>query len=295
MLSMTGYGSAAAELGRFSLAVEVRSVNGKGLRLSLRLDDALRSAENEAALRRLVSESVSRGRVTLTAALEPAGDAGAAAEVDEALAERYLEAAAKLAGKHGLETGITAGDLLALPGVVGRPDPSREDPEELSGKLLAAARRALEEMDRARAREGGNLAEAMAERVERISAGAEAVMRDQEERVSRRFEALRRRVDRLLESPPAEESRLLQELALIADRVDVSEEYERLRSHVSAALRMLRGEGEGGGRKLGFVLQEMHRELNTMGSKVDESGAQMQVVDMKNDLAALREQVANLE
>ena len=269
-------------------------MNGKGLRLSLRLDDVLRSAEVEAALRGLVSESVSRGRVTLTASLEPAAGTGEEVEVKRALAERYLEAAAELAGEHGLETGVTAGDLLALPGVIGRPDPYGEDPDALLEKLMECARRAVAEMDQARSREGENLAAAMARRVESISAAAEVVMGGQEERVSARLEALRCRVNRLLESPPADESRLLQELALIADRVDVSEEYERLSSHVEAAMEMLRSR-DGSGRKLGFILQEMHRELNTMGSKVDDAEAQMQVVEMKNDLAALREQVANLQ
>jgi uncharacterized protein (TIGR00255 family) len=290
---MTGFGSATCEVGGFSLAVEVRSVNGRGLRLSLRLDDALSTAENEAGLRKMVADSVSRGRVTLTARLDPP-TSEAAVRVDHGRAESYLEAARELAGRHGLQTGITAADLLAMPGVVGSPDPSREDPEELSGKLLSCAGEALEGLLESRAREGADLVEAMTARVRGIAAAADALMEGQEERVQRRFQALRERVARLLESPPEDQSRLYQELALLADRVDVTEEHERLRSHVSAALDVLES-GGAGGRKLGFILQEMHRELNTMGSKVDDSEAQMQVVRMKNDLAALREQVANLE
>jgi len=293
MQSMTGFGSAICQAEAFSLSVEIRSVNGKGLRLSLRLDDALSTAENEAALRGMVSDSVARGRVTLTARLEPA-PSGAGAVVDPAQAERYLEAARELARRNGLEVGVTAGDLLSLPGVVSASDPGREDPELLSRKLLECAGSAMEGFLESRAREGANLAAAMAERIAGIASATESVMEGQEGRVAGRFEALKERVAALLDSPPEDESRLYQELALLADRVDVTEEYERLRSHVEAVRDILEAGGPQG-RKLDFLLQEIHRELNTMGSKVDDSGAQMQVVQMKNDLAALREQVANLE
>ncbi len=293
MQSMTGFGSATCEVNGFSLSVEIRSVNGKGLRLSLRMDDALSTAENEAALRKVVSDSVSRGRVTLSARLKPAS-AGSAAVVDSDQAERYLEAARELARRFGLETGVTVAHLLAMPGVLGPPDPTRSDPEELTGRLLSCAETAMEGFLESRAREGANLAGAMADRVRSIASSAESVMEDQEERVARRFRDLKERVARLLESPPEDESRLYQELALLADRVDVTEEHQRLRSHAETALEMLES-GKSQGRKLGFIFQEMHRELNTMGSKVDDSEAQLQVVQMKNDLAALREQVANLE
>ena len=294
MRSMTGFGSASTEVGRFSLAVEIRSVNGKGLRLSLRLDDTIATAENENRLRAMVSSAVSRGRVTLTARLTSSSTLSGQPELDGNLAARYLELAEKLSEEHGIEAGITAGRLLEFPGVLGTPDPSREDPQLLSDALLDCSRRALEAFQESRAREGANLVEAMSIRVRRISTLADEVMREQDQRVERRFQALKDRVARLLESPPEDESRLFAELALLADKVDVSEEQERLRSHISASLEIMES-GKAEGRKLGFIFQEMHRELNTMGSKVDDAEAQMQVVQMKNDLAALREQVANLE
>ena len=292
--SMTGFGRASREVEGIVLEVEARSVNHRHLDLRLRLPKAL--AEHETSLKQRVGAQLSRGKVDVTVNLV-VGPATSALEIDDALADQYVEAGARLRARHGLADDLSIASLLSLPGV------TRLVETEVPGeRLLPPLEEALDEATAAliamRAAEGVSLADefegrliTVTELAGRFEARAAEVVDVVTQRLRKRAEQIQRDVGL------QDDARLHQEIVIAADRLDITEELVRLRSHVDQFRETLAEAGPGApvGRRLDFLLQELGRETNTVGSKASDAPLAQDVVELKTELERIREQVQNVE
>ena len=251
----------------------------------------------EAEIRALVRQSFARGKADVLVAQGPGAAPAPRLEVDLATAARYVEAGRELATRHGLADDLGAAQLLALPSVA-RVTESELDAETVAGPLLEAAQQALRSAEGMRLQEGAALERELRGRLERVLELAGAL----EERAGLVQASVRERLRKRAEQLQAEtglelEARLAHEIVLAADRLDVTEEIVRLRSHVEQFRAVLdAGEtGEPAGRRLEFLLQELSREANTVGSKGGDAPVAHLVVELKTELERIREQVLNVE
>jgi uncharacterized protein (TIGR00255 family) len=288
--SMTGFGAGHGAAGAEAVDVEVRSVNHKFCEVKVRLPRELAALELDAA--RLVKERLARGGVDVS--IRRAGPAGGLApRVDLALAEAYARAFDELRARLGLAVGPTLADVAGAEGVLRLEEPAL-DLEAARTALRDALGDALDALLAMRAREGEALARDLAGRldaVEGLVARAAALV---PQTVEHHRTRLAERVQELTRGVPLDPARLAQEVAVLADRTDVTEEVTRLRSHLAQA-RALLGGGEPAGRKLDFLVQEMHREVNTIGSKSQSAEIAAIVVIAKAEVERMREQVQNVE
>jgi uncharacterized protein (TIGR00255 family) len=294
--SMTGFASATREDERATIAVTVRSLNHRYLDLQLRIPQALAALEPD--VRALVGRRVTRGRVELSVSLQLRVPPAVEVEFNEEFGGA-LEAALARARDHGLVAGaLTPGDLLRLPQAITIRERPRDSDEaiqdELSRRTREAVDAALVELDAMRSHEGVHLRADLEERralvgdlVERIAVAADEGRAAMEER-------LRERVRELRDELQADENAVAQEIVRTAARSDISEEIARFRGHV-AHWTALAGGVEACGRKLDFLLQEMNREVNTMGSKADGLRVSELIIAVKAELEKMREQVQNVE
>jgi uncharacterized protein (TIGR00255 family) len=289
--SMTGFGAGRAADAVRTIVVELRSVNSKSCDVRVRLPRELAALEPRAmaALR----TRVSRGRVDLVADLSHSAETGLEPKVNVPLARGYLRAIERLRDELGLTTPIELPMILAGPGVIEGPD-SEHDLEEHAKLFDRALDEALAELDRMRAREGDALAVEIARLQREIIEQLTAIKEEVPKSLGQRKARLQARITELLENQELEPLRIAQEIAVMVDRADVTEEIARLESHVAQFSSML-ASGETIGRKLDFLLQEMHREANTIGAKSSSARISHLAVDLKSALERLREQIQNVE
>lgn len=292
MRSMTGFGTAAADTAWGRLSVEMRSLNHRFSEVSVRLPREL--APLEERVRAAVQRRVQRGRVEVAIARDGAAPRPRAVRADLTLAREYLAAAADLAAALNLRGEVTLNQVLAFPDVI-RLEETREDAGIIWVDLESIVAAALDGLVRMREEEGARLAADARARLERIE-GVLAGVGERSRHVVVEFAArLRQRLSELLGEVGVEEDRLVAELALFAERSDITEEMTRLSSHLAAARETV-GEGGGAiGRKLEFLLQEMGRETNTIGAKANDLEISRAVITIKSELESLREQVQNIE
>lgn len=290
--SMTGFGSASVELEGGSLAVELRSVNSRHLKLSFRLPEGADAWEPR--LRSLLAGRVTRGHLAVRVdAVAAAG--GPAWELDELRVEATLAAVEKLREKYALPGQVDLSLLLGFGGVL------RETPRPPLGWLGPddvedVARRALDALIEMREREGASLEEDLRARVAAVRERLEEVARLAPERLQRERDRLRSAVAELTDGVGLDEDRLAREVAILAEKWDVGEELVRARSHLEAFEEYLSAAAtEPVGKRLAFLVQELHREINTLGAKANESQITRHVIEMKNEVEQLREQVENVE
>lgn len=288
MESMTGFGSASRLVGAFQITVLSRSVNNKGLTVSFRMPGQL--AHLEQALNRVFREVFSRGRIDTAVSVE-AGEGAALPQPDLDMAGAYIRALEKITNEFHLASSPDAFSLVTLPGVMRQPEPPED--KGFDESIVSVCSDAVQALLSSRREEGAGLKRTFSDSLAGIASLAAPVFSGHSKRVQDVFQERKKRVEKLLAEPLQDEYRLSQELALLSDRMDISEEYQRLCSHTDAALGIL--DDNRCGRKLGFILQEMHRELNTMGSKVDNAEAVRSVIEMKDLLGGLREQAANVQ
>ncbi len=285
---MTGFGQAAQVVGGQKITVLVKSVNNKGLSVRFRMPRELLHLEQ--SLHALASDFFSRGRIDVSLTLE-GSEGGSVQAPDINLARSYIEGAEKLAKEFCITSCPDAFSLVTLPGIMQVKDVS--ETEGFDQAVQSVCREALESLQKSRRAEGSGQMAVFSESLKRIAELAAPVAEAHSKRLNYLMGQRKKRVAELVGNASLDETRMLQELALLSDRIDISEEYQRLLAHVESAAGLL--ESNVSGRKLGFILQEIHRELNTMGSKVDESQAAYSVIEMKDILGALREQVANVQ
>lgn len=291
MRSMTGFGQGRAESGRYAVAVTLRAVNGRFLDLALRLRDEYRACE--APLRELLSGALLRGRVEVAVDVRPRA-AQPALEVREELVRGLYRACRGLIEEGLVSSGLTLGDLLRLPEVLAPPAGGGSWEAQDDEVVLAAVRQALDELQAARGLEGGKLQAALGERLDAL-AGIVGQLDGLREVARQEVAAgLRRRLEQLLGDRGLDETRLAFEVALLAERSDVGEEMDRLRAHL-AHFRQVMAEQGALGKRLDFLVQEIFRELSTLGAKCRHGEVTRLVLDAKVLAEQLREQVQNVE
>ena len=289
--SMTGYGRGYRLEDGIGYEVEMRSVNNRFLDITVRLPAGWVSLEER--IKRVIQSMVRRGRVDVFVQLRTEQSSRRKVTVDWSVAESVVRAAREMKEHFALDGSLSVSDLFHVPEVISIEE-APLDPESCSAPLLEAVREAGSNLVEMREKEGAALAEDLVSRAEvlgkrlmEIRVRAPRVVDD----YRRRLEA---RLKEWMEGASLDESRLMMEAALYAEKADIDEELTRLESHLNQ-LRQLLSSDEPVGRRLDVLLQEMNREINTIGSKANDGQISLWVVDCKSELEKMREQVQNIE
>jgi len=290
IISMTGYGQGDASDGTSHVIVEIRTVNHRYLDYSIKLPRTLHSRERDVKER--VRAKLARGRIYVTITVESEVP-GQHVTINEALMKRYLEQLKAFAQSNGIAGDVDINTLAGLPDVItsNEEEPETEAIWPLVEKGLDDAIGACLKM---RVEEGKALEKDLKERMTTVDATVAEIERIAPSVSQRHAEAFRKRIAALLEGVQIDEDRMTTEIALMAERLDFTEEVTRLHSHVAQFNKYL-GEGGEVSKKLTYILQEMHREASTIGAKASDSDIIQQVVALKEETEKLREQVQNLE
>lgn len=294
LMSMTGFGRARAELSdRYGVSVVVRSVNHRYLDVQVRTNLREEIPEMEAVVRTEISDRLQRGRVTAQVNLEQGGVSGPQVNVNVEQVVAVLEQLATIPVPDGTSTSLSLGDVLAVPGLVTVTAQDTILDEDESAALRHVIKAAVDALMNMRAAEGERLARQIVDELSQVIGFVdwfEPQMPDIRQAI---MERAQERIENLA-ATGADPDRIVQEAAILADRADVAEEVVRLRAHFAAFSERLEAGGTIG-RTLDFLCQEIHRELNTLGSKCREPGVAERLVDAKSAAERVREQIQNLE
>ena len=287
--SMTGFGAAEGAVGSARVAVEVRSVNHRFFNPSIKLPGSL--ARWEPDVREALRKAISRGHVTVTAWVERNKDA--AAGIDEARFAGYVERLKDLKQRYSLDGEIDLATVLRMPDVIST---AAEQDEGTAEQLVEIVNRAVASLAASRDAEGKRLATFLNDRIGVVASAVDRLASRAPQRTLEHRDKLKTSIAELANGVAVDEQRLAQEVAILADRLDVGEELDRFHSHLAAFREAMAGNGtEGVGKRLGFLLQELLREANTTGSKANDSAMTRDVIAIKEELERIREQVENLE
>ena len=289
--SMTGYGGAKGTVQGLELSIELKSVNNRFLDTSVRLPRTYLFAEE--AVKAAVQRHISRGKVDVFVTVESAGTQDVVVKVNEPLLRGYLAALQQVSVICGVPNDATAMSLSRMPDVL-TVEKAETDQDAVAAAITEVLEQALGEYDAMREREGEKLREDIASRVDTIERLVTRVEEESPRTVADYKARLEQKMREVLETAGIEESRILTEAAIFADKVAGDEETVRLRSHMAQMREMLAGD-KPVGRKLDFLVQEMNREANTIGSKCQNADIAHVVVDIKAEIEKIREQVQNIE
>ena len=287
---MTGFGSAEGKVGALRVSVELRTVNHRFFNPSIKLPGSFSKWEGD--VREILRQRIARGHVALTARVDR--DSTAAGGINEARFAEYVEVLRGLQHRHGLSGGLDAATVLSLPDVVNLV--THDGDEGTVDELLSVVETAVTALRGMRAEEGARLSGFLRERMDLVAASVDRIAERAPIRLAEHGTRLRKSVRELAGAANVDAQRLAQEIAILADRMDISEEIDRFRAHIDAFCKTLaETESEAVGKRLGFLLQEMVREANTMGSKAADAPILGEVVSIKEELERIREQVENVE
>ena len=290
--SMTGYGRAETIQDGRKWVVEVKSVNHRFLEVFVRLPASLQPLEGE--VKKKVGEKLSRGRIEVGVKADSDGDqVGALIDLNMPMIRHYHSLLSRMKEALGLRDEITIGMLTGFKDAFIYPE-VEVNLESAWATLEGVLDGALDELAAMREKEGEVIGRDFNQRMDTIERSLDVIASRVPQVVAECHKKLSDRVKELLGSVELDESRVSQEVAILADRMDITEEIVRFKSHMDQFAEMLKS-GEAVGRKLDFLLQEMNREVNTMGSKSNDAEISRQVVEIKSELSRLREQVQNIE
>lgn len=289
--SMTGYGRAEETIRGCTITVELHSVNNRYLDCNIRLPRLYLFAED--GIKSRVQNTISRGKVDVFVTLDYAGKEEVKVTVNRPVADGYYGALKQLAQSYQLSEDISVSLLSRFPDVL-LAEKAEEDTEQRAQDIYSVLDRALADFDEMRTKEGSRLRDDILSRTAAIEDMVTFVEERSPQTVSEYRAKLEARMQEVLQNTQIDESRLLTEAAIFADKVAVAEETVRLRSHI-AQLREMLSKGGATGRKLDFLIQEFNREANTIGSKCSDIQIARQVVDIKAEIEKIREQVQNIE
>lgn len=290
--SMTGFGRGVSQTGGATVTVEMRSVNSRFCEVSLRIPRII--ADHEPDIQALVKQALSRGRINVQVTIEQAAVQDLPVQVNADAARGYAALLDQLRTAAGISDPIRLEHLLTFSDIFAVPDENNSAREDAWNATLTALELATEGIRQMRQQEGRALQADLLARIDGIERGLRAVEHRAPERVREAHEKLRNRVAEFLSDERINPDRLEMEIALLADRLDVTEECVRLDSHLQVFREGLLG-SEPVGRKLNFLVQEINREVNTIGSKANDAEIAHLAVQMKEELERIREQVQNIE
>ena len=289
--SMTGYGRGQGIVDGLSIVVEIKSVNHRYYEYSSRLPRAYGFLDDK--LKNYLQQRISRGKVDVFVQIDALETAGSEVVVNHALAESYLTALKEIADKYAVREDVTVTALARYPDVLTVRQVSLEE-DAVWAALQQVTDEALDRFVAMREKEGARMREDILSRADTIIKAVEAVEARSPQTVKEHMDKVTARMRELLEGAAVDEARLLTEAAIYADKIAVAEETVRLRSHIDQ-LHQLLDSGEAIGRKLDFLVQEMNRETNTIGSKCSDLELTRIVVDVKAEIEKIREQIQNIE
>jgi len=291
MNSMTGYGKFVVTEQDRQVTVEMKSVNNRYLEINCRIPKALSAVED--AVKRTVKKYLRRGSVDVFFSYENNSAQGKKLTVDEVLASAYVDAAKRLALEYDIENSFTVTDLLRTNDVV-KIDAEDDDEGLLKGLVEKCAEGAVKVLNRMRGVEGATIRDDLNKLIGNIDSALTKAEKRAPMVVEDYSVRLRARIEELLNGVPTDEARLMNEVAFFADKADVNEEISRLHSHI-AQFRAALDSSDPQGRNLDFLSQEIGREINTMGSKSNDTELTNLVIYMKNELEKIKEQIRNVE
>ena len=291
--SMTGFGKAALRYGSRTITVAIKSLNSKQADLSARVPSAYRTAELE--LRSLITSQLQRGKIDLSISIDDDALEGNASLINREALIGYVHQLRALSSELGQELPLDTAALLRLPGVLDSESTRQPElGEEELAVLRQATQQAVDELTEFRRQEGVMLYEVLAERIQRITALLAEITYPEAERIQQVRQRLEEGLRKLMPSGDYDRSRLEQELIYYIEKLDINEEKSRLAHHLSYFMEVLDAPQPGQGKTLGFIAQEIGREINTMGSKSNHAAMQQLVVQMKDELEQIKEQVLNV-
>ncbi len=291
--SMTGFGRCEAEVSGRQITVEIKGVNHRYFEFSCRTPRGCNFLDDK--LKAFVNSRVSRGKIDMYVSISAADDTPAEVAVNHSLVSGYLKAMQEISEAYGLENDATVVSVSRFPDVF-TVHKAAEDEEKLLADVLSVAQTALDSFIKMRETEGEKMKADILGRAETIISIVEQIEERSPQTVSEYETRLLDRIRQTLEglSVEIDEQRVLTEVAVFADKVAVAEETVRLRSHFNQLHKLMEYDGPVG-RKLDFIIQEMNREANTIGSKVQDAELAHKVVDIKSEIEKIREQVQNIE
>ena len=286
---MTGYGRADEQNDQLVLSVEIRSVNSRFLDFAPRIPKSLQRFEDDAY--KMVKQMCERGRVSLSAKVDFIPGTKNGMTLNQEKLEEYMTIVRGIQKTSERDDMPSMGDILRLPDILIRNEPGDED--DLKQIFLTALKKALDEMEKIRLIEGKNIQSDLINRLNSIKKIVDEIRTISELNRDVTLEHYKKKIQILTEDVSVDESRLHQEAAILSEKKDITEELVRLSSHIDLFERYI-DTSENKGKKLNFILQEMGREINTIGSKTDVIKISHMVVDMKDELEKIREQVQNI-
>ncbi len=289
--SMTGYGRGQDVLDGLAVTVEIKSVNHRFFEYSCRLPRIYGFIDDK--LKNYVQQRISRGKVDVFVQIDALESAGSEVLVNEGLAENYLTALRDMAQKYGLREDVSVTTLSRYPDVLSVRQVALDE-DTVWNAVQKVTDNALDQFIAMREREGARLREDVLSRGQTILSAVAAIEERSPQTVREHMEKVETRMRELLDGAAVDEGRLLTEAAIYADKIAVAEETVRLRSHIEQLGVLLSGD-EAVGRKLDFLVQEINRETNTIGSKCSDLELTRIVVDVKAEIEKIREQIQNIE
>ena len=291
MKSMTGYGKGEAVSGNKKVTIEIKAVNNRFLDINTRFPKSLSCVED--GVRKSIQQVIKRGTLDVYYTYEVTGESDKTVDVNMPLAERYASAMKRAAAELELPDDITISSVLKMPDVL-TVSAAEEDRDEVTAMFTSAASKAVAALDEMRITEGKTARADLARLVTNILTSLKKAISRAPIVVTDYKEKLTARIAELIGSPVVDEARIATEVAVFADKCDINEEISRLGSHISQFTDALESK-EPQGRRLDFLSQEMNREINTMGSKANDLELSRLVIEMKNELEKIKEQIRNVE
>lgn len=288
--SMTGYGRGEFEKDGREYTVEIKTINHRYSDVTVKLPRYLNFLEDK--VRKYISKNLSRGKIEVYISLKNMSDKGRNIKIDKVLAGTYIDELRDLAKEYNLQDDITVMSLAKLGDIIVVENESAE--ELYSDELKCALEIAMKNINEARSLEGKRLAEDIEKRLDKISEYVEQVEKMSDKLLEDYKVKLKNRINELEANDIVDENRIGIEVVLFADKSSICEEVTRLKSHIESFKNMLNADGPIG-KKIDFLIQEMNRETNTIGSKANSIGITNYVIEMKNEIENIREQIQNIE
>jgi len=292
IISMTGFGRSEISRDGITVSVELRSVNNRFLEISTRMPRELNAREND--IREIVRKTLTRGKIHLNINIEKQADTTPSIEVDPEVVRVYKDALDQIRKHAKIKEAATLSHLLQFSDEIFGRNSQSVDTSDNWEIVSQAVEGAVKELEQMRLNEGRELARDIRDRVRAIDGVVDQVEQLSKERIPAERLRLRERIAQLFENDEIDEQRLEFEIVMLADKLDITEECVRYRSHSKYFVEAVKGP-EPAGRKLGFLLQEINREVTTIGSKANDAEISHLVVQAKEELEKIREQVQNIE
>ena len=288
--SMTGYGKESISENLRNYQIEIKSVNHRYLDISVKMPRALSYLEEE--IKKLISEKLKRGKVDVFVTFENNSAEGKKIKINTEIAKIYIDELKKLAEQEAISANIEVTEISKYPDVLSIQN--TQDEEQIKKEVLKATNTAVERLIQMRQAEGSKIAEDLLKRIQYIKQKIEKISKLSTGLIEEYVVKLENRIKEILVNQEIDESRLAQEVVIYADKCSIEEEVTRLDSHILQFEKLINS-NEAIGKKLDFIIQEMNRETNTIGSKANNLDITNGVIDIKTELENIREQVQNIE